>query len=208
MPINIVPEWMTNLDDEDVSFIKKFLLASGSLKELANIYSVTYPTVRLRLDRLIQKIHISEQSSSEPYVALIKQLAVNEKIDFETAKLLISEYKKNKKDMIQYENSTFNDSDSIFSYDSDCDNDRTADLPFQNETSLASLILPVVSAIYATFNAFLILVNGLANNLTRVFLFTIILYLPTAVFFIIYMKAHKSNVPNQEISRMTIQDLD
>ena len=99
MPINIVPEWMTNLDDEDVSFIKKFLLASGSLKELANIYSVTYPTVRLRLDRLIQKIHISEQSSSEPYVALIKQLAVNEKIDFETAKLLISEYKKNKKDM-------------------------------------------------------------------------------------------------------------
>lgn len=100
MPINIVPEWMTNLDDEDVSFIKKFLLASGSLKELANIYSVTYPTVRLRLDRLIQKIHISEQSSSEPYVALIKQLAVNEKIDFETAKLLILEYKKNKKDMI------------------------------------------------------------------------------------------------------------
>ena len=100
MPINIVPEWMTNLDDEDVSFIKKFLLASGSLKELANIYSVTYPTVRLRLDRLIQKIHISEQSSSEPYIALIKQLAVNEKIDFETAKLLISEYKKNKKDMI------------------------------------------------------------------------------------------------------------
>ena len=100
MPINILPEWMTNLDDEDVSFIKKFLLASGSLKELANIYSVTYPTVRLRLDRLIQRIHISEQSSSEPYVALIKQLAVNEKIDFETAKLLISEYKKNKKDMI------------------------------------------------------------------------------------------------------------
>ena len=100
MPINIVPEWMTNLDDEDVSFIKKILLASGSLKELANIYSVTYPTVRLRLDRLIQKIHISEQSSSEPYVALFKQLAVNEKIDFETAKLLISEYKKNKKDMI------------------------------------------------------------------------------------------------------------
>lgn len=100
MPINIVPEWMTNLDDEDVSFIKKFLLASGSLKELANLYSVTYPTVRLRLDRLIQKIHISEQSSSEPYIALIKQLAVNEKIDFETAKLLIVEYRKNKKEII------------------------------------------------------------------------------------------------------------
>jgi hypothetical protein len=100
MPIEIVPEWMTNLDDEDVSFIKKFLLSSGSLKELASIYSVTYPTVRLRLDRLIQKIHISEQSSAEPYIALIKQLAVNEKIEFDTAKLLISEYKKIKKDMV------------------------------------------------------------------------------------------------------------
>ena len=70
------------------------------------------------------------------------------------------------------------------------------------------LILPVVSAIYATFNAFLILVNGFAISMISVFLFAIILYLPTAVFFIIYMKAHKSNVPNQEISRMTIQDLD
>jgi len=55
MAIEIVPEWMINLDDEDISFIKKFLLASGSLKEIANQYGVTYPTVRLRLDKLIQK---------------------------------------------------------------------------------------------------------------------------------------------------------
>ncbi len=94
MPIDVVPEWMINLDDEDVSFIKKFLLASGSLKEIANQYEVTYPTVRLRLDKLIQKIQISEDASTEPYIALIKRLALNDKVDFETAKLLISEYKK------------------------------------------------------------------------------------------------------------------
>lgn len=70
------------------------------------------------------------------------------------------------------------------------------------------LILPVVSAIYATFNAFLILVNGLAISMISVFLFAIILYLPTTVFLVIYKKTHKSNAPNQEISRMTIQDLD
>jgi hypothetical protein len=96
MAIDIVPEWMINLDDEDVSFIKKFLLASGSLKEIAKQYSVTYPTVRLRLDKLIQKIQISEDTANEPYIALIKRLAVNDKVDFETAKLLISEYKKMK----------------------------------------------------------------------------------------------------------------
>lgn len=96
MVIEIVPEWMTNLDEEDLSFIKKFVLSSGSLKEIAKQYEVTYPTVRLRLDRLIQKIKISEDNANEPYISLIKRLAVNDKIDFETAKILVSEYKKMK----------------------------------------------------------------------------------------------------------------
>lgn len=96
MAINIVPEWMANLEDEDISFIKRFILASGSLKEIAKQYDVTYPTVRLRLDRLIQKIQISEDAESEPYISLIKRLALNDKIDFETAKILVSEYKKEK----------------------------------------------------------------------------------------------------------------
>ena len=98
MPIQIVPEWVANLDDEDVVFIKKFILASGSLKEIASQYGVTYPTVRLRLDKLIQKIKISEDTVNDPYVALVKRLAVDEKIDFDTAKLLINEYKKNQKE--------------------------------------------------------------------------------------------------------------
>lgn len=96
MALEIVPEWMVNLEDEDVAFIKNFILASGSLKEVAHQYGVTYPTVRLRLDRLIQKIQISEETAKEPYIGLIKRLAINEKIDFETAKVLITEYKKSK----------------------------------------------------------------------------------------------------------------
>lgn len=94
MAIEVMPEWLATLDEEDVSFIKKFVLASGSLKEVAGIYGVTYPTVRLRLDRLIQKIRIGEQVDEEPYIALIKRLAVKDKLDFDTAKLLINEYKK------------------------------------------------------------------------------------------------------------------
>ena len=97
MSIDVMPDWLANLDDEDLSFIKKFIMSSGSLKEIANIYEVTYPTVRLRLDRLIQKIQISEDTTNEPFVSLIKRLAVNEKLDFDTAKVLISEYKKTKK---------------------------------------------------------------------------------------------------------------
>lgn len=97
--MNIIPEWLAGLEDEDLVFIKKFILASGSLKEVAGQYGVTYPTVRLRLDRLIQKIQIAEQTGADPYVSLIKRLAVNDKLDFDTAKLLISEYKQTKKEI-------------------------------------------------------------------------------------------------------------
>lgn len=91
--MNIIPEWLAGLEDEDLVFIKKFILASGSLKEMAAQYGVTYPTVRLRLDRLIQKIQIGDQAGADPYISLVKRLAVNDKLDFDTAKLLISEYK-------------------------------------------------------------------------------------------------------------------
>ncbi|SEW10714.1 DUF2089 family protein [[Clostridium] fimetarium] len=94
MAIEVVPDWMKNLEDEDVVFIKSFVMASGSLKEIAKQYEVSYPTVRIRLDSLIQKIQLSEQTENEPYIAIIKRLAVSDKIDFDTAKVLISEYKK------------------------------------------------------------------------------------------------------------------
>ena len=96
MAMELLPEWMAGLEEEDVAFIKKFVLASGSLKEVAGQYGVTYPTVRLRLDRLIQKIRLSEDVAADPYIATIKRLAVNEKLDLDTAKLLIAEYKKTK----------------------------------------------------------------------------------------------------------------
>ncbi len=99
MALENIPQWLLSLDDEDISFIKKFILSSGSLKEIASLYSVSYPTVRLRLDKLIQKIQLQDNAENEPYVSLIKKLAIDDKIDFETAKILITEYRKiNKED--------------------------------------------------------------------------------------------------------------
>ena len=94
-----IPEWMEGLEDEDLSFIKKFVIASGSLKEVASVYGVSYPTVRLRLDRLIQKIRLTEAAEADPYVSLVKRLAVDDKLDFDTAKILITEYRKTKEDL-------------------------------------------------------------------------------------------------------------
>lgn len=53
--------------------------------------------MRLRLDRLIQKIQLGESAAADPYVTLIKRLAMNDKLDFDTAKLLISEHQKTQK---------------------------------------------------------------------------------------------------------------
>ena len=93
-----IPAWMAELEDEDLAFVKKFILASGSLKEVASVYGVSYPTVRLRLDRLIQKIHLSETTEADPYVSLVKRLAVDDKLDFDTAKVLITEYRKTREE--------------------------------------------------------------------------------------------------------------
>lgn len=53
---------MDRLSDEDLAFLKRFLLASGTLKELAAEYGISYPTVRLRLDRLIDKVKLLDEA--------------------------------------------------------------------------------------------------------------------------------------------------
>ncbi|MCU7737608.1 DUF2089 family protein [Priestia megaterium] len=88
-----VPSWILSLESDDVEFIRKFVLNSGSLKQLAKDYEVSYPTVRIRLDRLIQKIKINEEEDKEELISLVKKLAIEERISLEDAKLIIEKYK-------------------------------------------------------------------------------------------------------------------
>jgi len=91
-----IPVWITELESDELKFIKNFVLASGSLKEMAGIYKVTYPTVRIRLDQVIKKIKLAEENQEDQYVKLIKKLALEEKIDFDAATILIQEYREQK----------------------------------------------------------------------------------------------------------------
>ena len=59
------PPWLEALDEEDLQFLKRFVLSSGSLKALCDEYEVSYPTLRARLDRLIAKV----QAAEDPKVA-------------------------------------------------------------------------------------------------------------------------------------------
>ena len=83
--------WLGNLSAEDVSFIKRFVLASGSLKELAKAYGITYPTVRLRLDRLIEKIKILDsQEIVSDFERALRARYADGKIDMETLQALLA----------------------------------------------------------------------------------------------------------------------
>ncbi|WP_054958479.1 DUF2089 family protein [Paenibacillus dakarensis] len=89
-----IPGWLLSLDKEDVEFIKNFVVNSGSLKEVAKYYKVSYPTVRLRLDKLIQKIEVNNNLENEEFIGFIKKLSIDERISLEDAKLIIEKYKK------------------------------------------------------------------------------------------------------------------
>lgn len=91
-----IPNWILSLEQEDVIFIKNFILKSGSLKQIAKLYGVSYPTVRLRLDRLIQKIEMGREEKQEPFQAFIKGLAIESKLDLETAKKIIQKFEEEK----------------------------------------------------------------------------------------------------------------
>ena len=64
--------WLDYLSDEDLAFVKRFILCSGSLKDMAGAYGISYPTVRLRLDRLIAKIQVvDDQQDVSPFEKLL-----------------------------------------------------------------------------------------------------------------------------------------
>lgn len=55
-----LPSWLEALNEEDLQFLRRFLLHSGSLKAVGDEYQVSYPTVRARLDRLIAKVQAAD----------------------------------------------------------------------------------------------------------------------------------------------------
>ncbi len=53
---------LSSLETEEQAFVLHFIKASGSLKEMAKLMGVSYPTVRNRLNEIIEKIQTLETS--------------------------------------------------------------------------------------------------------------------------------------------------
>ncbi|MBU8691117.1 DUF2089 domain-containing protein [Priestia megaterium] len=88
-----IPSWILALDKESLEFIRKFILNSGSLKNMSSLYDVSYPTVRAKLDRLIKKIEVHSQEDDVEFVNMIKEFVIDERISLDVAKVIIEKYK-------------------------------------------------------------------------------------------------------------------
>jgi hypothetical protein len=87
--------WIDHLSDEDLSFVKRFILASGSLKAMADAYGISYPTVRLRLDRLIERVKIyDDEQIGSAFERVLRAQYADGKMDLATLKTLLAAHKR------------------------------------------------------------------------------------------------------------------
>ena len=90
--------WVNFLEDEDVAFVKRFILSSRNEKLLADAYNVSYPTLWLRLDRLIEKIKILDsQKIEDDFERQLRAHFADGKLDSQVFKKLLTAYQNQKK---------------------------------------------------------------------------------------------------------------
>ncbi len=86
--------WIELLSEEDLAFLKRFLLASGTLKDLAQQYGISYPTVRLRLDRLIDKVRLLDTvPATGPFETRLRSLYADGRLDDVTFSQLLEAHR-------------------------------------------------------------------------------------------------------------------
>lgn len=91
-------DWFLMLSEEDKKFIQRFVLSSGSLKELASIYGVSYPTVRLRLNNVINKINVNSEMTKASFESKLMEMVIDKKLEFNLAQEIITKYRESDSD--------------------------------------------------------------------------------------------------------------
>lgn len=83
------------LPEEDRDFVVQFVLASGSLKEMAMLHQVSYPTIRATLDRVILKLRQTLAGMPpDPMTELLANLVERGEIKVSTANNIRDLYRK------------------------------------------------------------------------------------------------------------------
>lgn len=75
------------LGEEDLNMVMEFVLRSGSVKDLAALFGVSYPTMRDRLNQLIERISQAAKGKKiDPMAECLADLVEQGSINLHTAK--------------------------------------------------------------------------------------------------------------------------
>lgn len=96
---NSQPAWVEALTEDELRFVERFVLCSGSLKALASEYGVSYPTLRNRLDGLIERVKELQSSEADgPLKSKVRQLLRDGAISVDAARQIVSAFEKERKE--------------------------------------------------------------------------------------------------------------
>src|SRR5947199_4742568 len=81
---------LRHLNDDDLEFVQRLVLASGSLKDVATEYGVSYPTIRGRLDKLIGRLRgLVEGRPPDPMADLLADLIARGEVAASAARAVL-----------------------------------------------------------------------------------------------------------------------
>lgn len=86
------PFW--SLTESELELVLRLTLVSGSLKELAQLYKVSYPTIRVRVTAVIERLKtIIQEQSVDPMIELIDQLVERGEVSKTAAQIIIDTHR-------------------------------------------------------------------------------------------------------------------
>ena len=69
---------LARLEAEDQVFIAAFVRSHGSIKEMEQIFGVSYPTIKARLNRIAQSLEFVDTNPAPPRSEVLERLARGE----------------------------------------------------------------------------------------------------------------------------------
>src|SRR5258708_1399207 len=85
---------MLALADGELELVMRLVLTSGSLKELAQYYGVSYPTIRSRLDQVIMHLReVIEEYEADGLPGMIEDLVNRGEVTHEAARSIIDAHR-------------------------------------------------------------------------------------------------------------------
>jgi hypothetical protein len=86
---------LRQLADDDLEFVQRLVLASGSIKDVATEYGVSYPTIRGRLDKLIDRLRtLVAGRPPDPMAELLADLIARGEIGTSSARSVLNLHRK------------------------------------------------------------------------------------------------------------------